>query len=50
MKRFLEAGGAALKAGGNESAIVTMRPSLAGNQQGQPQSVEYLVILLLPEL
>lgn len=28
VKRFLEAGKAALKAGANESAIVTMRPSL----------------------
>lgn len=28
VKRFLEAGRAALKAGANESAIVTMRPSL----------------------
>lgn len=28
VKRFLEAGRAALRAGANESAIVTMRPSL----------------------
>lgn len=28
VKRFLEAGKAALKAGANDSAIVTMRPSL----------------------
>lgn len=28
VKRFLEAGRAALKAGANESAIITMRPSL----------------------
>lgn len=29
VKRFLEAGKAALKAGANDSAIVTMRPSLS---------------------
>ncbi|CAI0540657.1 unnamed protein product [Linum tenue] len=28
VRRFLEAGRAALRAGANESAIVTMRPSL----------------------
>lgn len=34
VKRFLEAGKAALKAGANESAIVTMRPSLTSRIPG----------------
>ncbi|XP_044483136.1 non-specific phospholipase C1-like [Mangifera indica] len=34
VKRFLEAGRAALKAGANESAIVTMRPSLTSRSTG----------------
>lgn len=32
VKRFLEAGRTALKAGANESAIVTMRPSLTSRK------------------
>ena len=35
VKRFLEAGRAALKAGANESAIVTMRPSLTSRVRMQ---------------
>lgn len=43
VKRFLEAGKAALRAGANESAIVTMRPSLtsrvaAGDNQNYLKS------------
>lgn len=39
VKRFLEAGRTALKAGANESAIVTMRPSLTSRtSQGGIQS------------
>jgi phospholipase C len=34
VKRFLEAGKAALRAGANESAIVTMRPSLTSRTDG----------------
>lgn len=35
VKRFLEAGKAALRAGANESAIVTMRPSLTSRAAGR---------------
>uniref|UniRef100_A0A7N0TGC8 Non-specific phospholipase C1 n=1 Tax=Kalanchoe fedtschenkoi TaxID=63787 RepID=A0A7N0TGC8_KALFE len=35
VKRFLEAGRAALKAGANESVIVTMRPSLTSRTMGR---------------
>ena len=34
VKRFLEAGKAAMKAGANESAIVTMKPSLTSRNPG----------------
>lgn len=34
VKRFLEAGKAAIRAGANESAIVTMRPSLTSRTAG----------------
>lgn len=35
VERFLEAGRAALRAGANESAIVTMRPSLTTRTSAQ---------------
>ncbi|KAG8496492.1 hypothetical protein CXB51_007548 [Gossypium anomalum] len=40
IKRFLEAGKAAIRAGANESAIVTMRPSLTSRIEDQSQPVE----------
>ncbi|XP_021816294.1 non-specific phospholipase C1 [Prunus avium] len=42
VKRFLEAGRAALKAGANESAIVTMRPSLTSRVNMQGHGSSYL--------
>ncbi|MBA0825181.1 hypothetical protein Goarm_021785, partial [Gossypium armourianum] len=40
VKRFLEAGKAAIRAGANESAIVTMRPSLTSRIEDRGQHVE----------
>ncbi|KAG4207179.1 hypothetical protein ERO13_A03G050900v2 [Gossypium hirsutum] len=40
VKRFLEAGKAAIRADANESAIVTMRPSLTSRIEDQSQHVE----------
>ncbi|KAG8496491.1 hypothetical protein CXB51_007546 [Gossypium anomalum] len=40
VKRFLEAGKAAIRAGANESAIVTMRPTLTSRIEDQSQHVE----------
>uniref|UniRef100_A0A1D1Y8R7 Glutamate-1-semialdehyde 2,1-aminomutase n=1 Tax=Anthurium amnicola TaxID=1678845 RepID=A0A1D1Y8R7_9ARAE len=37
VSRFLEAGRAALRAGANESAIVTMRPSLTSRTASSPR-------------
>lgn len=42
VKRFLEAGRAALKAGANESAIVRMRPSLTSRVNMQGHGSSYL--------
>ncbi|KAK8486528.1 hypothetical protein V6N13_094555 [Hibiscus sabdariffa] len=40
VKRFLEAGRAAIRAGANESAIVTMRPALTSRMEDRSQYVE----------
>ncbi|KAK8596223.1 hypothetical protein V6N13_000869 [Hibiscus sabdariffa] len=40
VKRFLEAGRAAIRAGANESAIVTMRPALTSRIEDRSQYVE----------
>lgn len=41
VERFLEAGRTALMAGANESAIVTMRPSLSTRTSGDEPSGKY---------
>lgn len=38
IERFLEAGRAALRAGANDSAMVTMRPSLTSRTSGEEKS------------